>query len=81
MVLSKEVTQKEKLVGRFVAATLLCIKQLQTFFFLYLPYLSSIHETANHIAILWTGSPHLLGSCRFRGLWATCLPHKGGVSR
>ena len=44
----------------------------------YLPYLSSIHEKANCIAILWTGSPHSLGSCLFRGLWATCLPHKGG---
>ena len=44
----------------------------------YLPYLSSIHEKANCIAILWTGSPHSLGSWLFRGLWATCLPHKGG---
>ena len=53
------------------------------FFFVlfYLPYLSSIHEKANCIAILWTGSPHSLGSCLFRGLWATCLPHKGGASR
>ena len=24
----------------------------------YLPFLSSIHEKANCIAILWTGSPH-----------------------
>ena len=48
------------------------------FFFFYLPFLSSIHEKANCIAILWTGSPHSLGSCLFRGLWATCLPHKGG---
>ena len=31
----------------------------------YLPYLSSIHEKANCIAILWTGSPHSLGSCLF----------------
>ena len=44
----------------------------------YLPYLSSIHEKANCIAILWTVSPHSLGSCLFRGLWVTCLPHKGG---
>ena len=52
------------------------------FLFLFcLPYLSSIHEKANCIAILWTGSPHSLGSCLFRGLWATCLPHKGGASR
>ena len=49
-------------------------------FLFYLPYLSSIHEKANCIAILWTGSPHSLGSCLFRGLWATCLPHKGGAS-
>ena len=45
--------------------------------YLYL-FLSSIHEKANCIAILWTVSPHSLGSCLFRGLWATCLPHKGG---
>ena len=50
-------------------------------FLFYLPFLSSIHEKANCIAILWTGSPHSLGSCRFRGIWATCLPHKGGASR
>ena len=50
-------------------------------FLFYLPYLSSIHEKANCIAILWTGSPHSLGSCLFRGLWVTCLPHKGGASR
>ena len=47
-------------------------------FLFYLPYLSSIHEKANCIAILWTGSSHSLGSCLLRGLWATCLPHKGG---
>ena len=34
-------------------------------FFLYCSYLSSIHEKANCIAILWTGSPHSLGSCHF----------------
>ena len=39
------------------------------FLFFYLPYLSSIHEKANCIAILWTGSPHSLGSCLFRGLF------------
>ena len=47
-------------------------------FLFYLPFLSSIHEKASCIAILWTVSPHSLGSCLFRGLWATCLPHKGG---
>ena len=51
------------------------------FFFFFLPYLSSIHEKANRIAILWTVSPHSLGSCLFRGLWVTCLPHKGGAFR
>ena len=51
------------------------------FYLFYLPYLSSIHEKANCIAILWTGSPHSLGSCLFRGLWATSFPHKGGASR
>ena len=30
------------------------------FFLFYLPYLSSIHEKANCIAILWTGTPHFL---------------------
>ena len=50
-------------------------------FLFYLPYLSSIHEKANCIAILWTVSPHSLGSCLFRGLWVTCLPHEGGASR
>ena len=55
---------------------------LHVFLFLfYLPYLSSIHEKANCIAILWTVSPHSLGSCLSRGLWVTCLPHKGGASR
>ena len=48
------------------------------FVLFYLPFLSSIHEKANCIAILWMGSPHSLGSCLFRGLWATCLPHKDG---
>ena len=47
-------------------------------FLFYLPFLSFIHEKANCIAILWTVSLHSLGSCLFRGLWATCLPHKGG---
>ena len=48
------------------------------FLFSYLPYLSSIHEKANCTAIFWKGSPHSLGRCHFRGVWATCLPHKGG---
>ena len=48
------------------------------FILFYLPYLSSIHEKANCIAIFWTGRPHPLGSCHFQGVWATCLPHKGG---
>ena len=49
------------------------MRTLICFFLFYLPYLSSIHEKANCIAILWTGNPHSLGSCYFRGLWATCL--------
>ena len=24
------------------------------------------------------GRPHSLGRCHLRGVWATCLPHKGG---
>ena len=54
------------------------LKHRLTLFLFYLPYLSSIHEKANCIAILWMVSPHSLGSCLFRGLWTTCLPHKGG---
>ena len=46
--------------------------------FLYCPSLFSIHEKVNRIAIFWTGRPHSLKSCHFRGGWATCLPHKGG---
>ena len=45
---------------------------------MYCSYLSSIHEKAKCIAIFWTGRPHSLGSCHFRDIWATCLPHKGG---
>ena len=56
--------------------SLVCRKN--RFVLFYLPFLSSIHEKANCIAILWTGSPHSLGSCLFRGLWATCFPHEGG---
>ena len=37
-------------------------------------------KRANCIAILWTGPLHSLGSCIFRGLWTTRLPHKGGAS-
>ena len=44
----------------------------------YCPYLSPIHEKANCIAIFWTGRPHSLGSCHFRSVWTTCLPHEGG---
>ena len=43
-----------------------------------LPYLFSIREKANCIAVCWTGHPHSLGSSDFRGVWTTCLPHKGG---
>ena len=46
-------------------------------FVLYCPYLSSIYKKANCLAIFRTGRPHSLGSCPFRGVWATCLPHKG----
>ena len=49
-------------------------------FLFYLPYLSSIDEKADCIAILLSVSLHSLGSCLSRGLWVTCLPHKGGAS-
>ena len=48
------------------------------FFLFYLSYLSFIYEKANCIAIFWTGRLHSLGSCHFRGVWATCLLHKDG---
>ena len=56
---------------------------LLVFVFCICSYLSSIHEKANCIAIFWTGRPHSLGSCHFfififGGVWAICLPHKGG---
>ena len=51
---------------------------LYLFFKFYLPYLSCIHEKANCIAMFWTGRPHSLGSCQFRCVWATGLPHEGG---
>ena len=34
-------------------------------------YLSSIHKKTNCIVVFWTEYPHSLGSCRFRGVWAT----------
>ena len=46
-------------------------------FLFYLPYLFSICEKENSIAMFWTARPHSLGSCHFRGVWATCFPHKG----
>ena len=49
----------------------------QTIFF-YLPYLFFIHEKAKCIAIIWTRHPYLYESCYFRGVWATCFPHKDG---
>ena len=48
---------------------------LLSFFLFYLPYLSSIHEKANCIAILWTVSPHSLGSCLFRGFYGPPVFH------
>ena len=59
----------------------LWLKQLFFKAFFYLSCLSSIHEKANCMAIFWTGRPHSLGSCHFRSVWTTCLPHKGGASR
>ena len=38
---------------------------LLSFFKNYLPYLSSIHEKANYIAIFWIVRPDSLGSCHF----------------
>ena len=48
---------------------------------LYCPYLSSIHEKANCIAIFRMVCPHSLGSFYFRGVWATFFHIKAGASR
>ena len=63
---------------RFIVVIGKEIAFLPDFIFIYLPYLSSIHEKTKCIAIFWMGGPHSLGSCHFRGVWATCLSHKGG---
>ena len=47
-------------------------------FLFHLPYLSSIYEKTNRITMFWSGRPHSLGSCHFRGVWATCHLHKAG---
>ena len=75
-----------KAISRHYTQTILWLQvvdeQVRTdaifFLLFYLPYLSSIHEKANCIAIFWTGRPHSLGSYHFRGVWVTCLSHKGG---
>ena len=46
--------------------------------FFYLPYLSFTRKQIVSL-LFWTGRPHSLGSFHFRGVWATCLPHKGSV--
>ena len=50
-------------------------RQSHYLFLFYLPFLSSIHEKANCIAILWTGRPHSLGSCLFRGFYGPPVFH------
>ena len=55
------------------------LKKVQIVALFFLPCLSSIHEKANCIAIFWIGRPHSLVSCHFKGVWATCLAHKGGA--
>ena len=47
-------------------------------FFLCCTCLSSIHEKVNCITVFWSERPHSLDTCHVRGVWATCLPHKGG---
>ena len=54
------------------------MKASERLFFCVVQCLSSIHEKANCIVIFWTERSHSLGSCHFRGVWATCLLHKGG---
>ena len=49
-------------------------------FFFILPYLSSVHEKANYIAIFWTGRSYSLGSCHFKTVWATCLRHLSDIA-
>ena len=48
------------------------------YFFSILPYLFSTKKQ-NVSLYFWTGRPHSLGSCHFRGVWAICLSPKGGV--
>ena len=60
--------------GDFNAKTLF----IDLFFLFCLPYLSSTHEKANCIAILWAERPHSLGSCHLRCVWTTCLLFKSG---
>ena len=49
------------------------------FIYLFIFFICPDFETANCIAVFWTGSPHSLGRYHFRNVWATCLSHKGGV--
>ena len=58
-----------------IAQPYTCLLGYGAFFLFYLPYLSSIHEKANCIAILWTISPHSLGSCLFRGFYGPPVFH------
>ena len=46
-------------------------------FFLFAIFITHLRESQLY-AIFWTRRRHSLGSCNFRGVWATCLPHKGG---
>ena len=61
-------------------STSLTLDNAMFFFFVFFAIFFSIHEKANCIAMFWTGRLHSLGSCHFRRVWATCLPHKGGAS-
>ena len=74
---SNQIDLQEKVVIiRIIRSACLHYVAPLRFIFFYLPYLSSIYEKANSIAMSWTVYPHSLGSCYFRSVWATCLPHK-----
>ena len=54
-----------------------CLRHIKIPRVFCLVYLSFIHKKANCITMFWTVCPHSLGSCYYRAVCATCLPHHG----
>ena len=44
---------------------------------IYLPFTRK-RIVLGRLRIFWMGRLHSLGSCHFRSVWTTCLPHEGG---